>query len=253
MKQRDVIYARPQTAVSPFEFDETVAAVFPDMLDRSIPGYQLTLPLIGLIAERYAQPQSRLYDLGCSLGGVTWAMRQRVNQPGCRLVAVDSSAAMIGRCRDLLAKDHLSTPVDLLEADIRECPIEDASVVVLNFTLQFIPPPQRTGLLQRIYEGLRPGGVLLLSEKVVFAASEHNERMTTLYYDFKRANGYSELEISQKRTALENVLVPETVAQHQARVRAVGFGSCELWFQALNFVSLLAVKGTTDNGGWRTE
>lgn len=248
MEGRDVIYGRVQTAVAPFEFDETVAAVFPDMLNRSIPGYQLTLPLIGLMAERYAQPNSRLYDLGCSLGGVTWAMRQRVNQPGCRLVAVDSSAAMIGRCRDLLANDYHPTPVDLIEADIRDCPIEDASVVVLNFTLQFIPLPERTGLLRRIYEGLRPGGALVLSEKVVFAAPDHDERMTTLYYDFKRANGYSELEISQKRTALENVLVPETVGQHRARVRGVGFGSCEVWFQALNFVSLLGVRGMTDDG-----
>jgi tRNA (cmo5U34)-methyltransferase len=165
-----------------------------------------------------------------------------VSQPGCRLVAVDSSAAMIGRCRQLLGRDVHDTPVELMQADIRDCEIAEASVVVLNFTLQFIPPAERTGLLQRIYDGLRPGGVLLLSEKVVFAEPTHNERMTALYYDFKRANGYSELEISQKRTALENVLVPETVAQHQQRAWAVGFASCELWFQALNFVSLLAIK-----------
>lgn len=116
-------------------------------------------------------------------------------------------------------------------------------MVVLNFTFQFVPPAQRDALIQRIYDGLRSGGALILSEKVLFEPAELNERLVTLHHDFKRANGYSDLEISQKRTALENVLIAETVPQHEkARLRQAGFAFADLWFQAFNFVSLLAVK-----------
>lgn len=240
--KRDLIYAQRQTAVSPFVFDEAVADVFSDMAQRSIPGYRLTLPLLGLIAERYAQPHSRCYDLGCSLGAATQAMQARIQQPGCRLIAVDNSPAMITRCRELLPTDPDLPPVDLVEADITDIPITQASIVVLHFTLQFVAPAERQSLLQRIYNGLLPGGVLVVSEKVVFDDSKQQARFTTLYHDFKRANGYSELEVSQKRTALENVLIPDTIETHQQRAKAVGFASCEVWFQALNFVSLLAIK-----------
>lgn len=238
----DSIYAEQQESVAPFQFDAAVATVFPDMIQRSIPGYSLTLPLIGLIAERYAQPNSRCYDLGCSLGAVTQAMQARIRQSGCRLVAVDNSAAMIACCRELLSTTAGLPPVELIEADIATVPIFDASVVVLHFTLQFLSPSEREPLLQRIFDGLLPRGVLLVSEKVVFSNEQHQHRFTELHHDFKRANGYSELEVSQKRTALENVLIPDTIAQHQARGQAVGFTSCDVWFQALNFVSLLMVK-----------
>ncbi|MEM7117955.1 MAG: carboxy-S-adenosyl-L-methionine synthase CmoA [Chloroflexota bacterium] len=238
----DSIYAQHQTKVAPFQFDEAVADVFPDMIERSIPGYSLTLPLMGLIAERYAQPNSRCYDLGCSLGAVTWAMQARIQQPGCQLVAVDNSSAMLARCRDLLPADAALPPVELVEADIATVPIRNASIVVLHFTLQFLPPEARLPLLQRIFDGLLPGGVLVVSEKVVFADETQQVRFTDLHHDFKRANGYSNLEVSQKRTALENVLIPDTIEQHQARMQAVGFASCDVWFQAFNFASLLAIK-----------
>ncbi|WP_420642345.1 carboxy-S-adenosyl-L-methionine synthase CmoA [Candidatus Leptofilum sp.] len=239
---QDNIYATEQTQVAPFSFDEEVVAVFPDMIERSVPGYTLLLPLIGQIASRYAQPHSRCYDLGCSLGAVMLALRQQIKQEGCRITAVDNAPAMIEKCRKILAQTGGTVPVDLVEADISEVPIEQASVVVLNFTLQFLPPAQRDTLIQRIYDGLLPGGVLILSEKVIFEPVELDNLLVRLHHDFKRANGYSELEISQKRTALENVLISETIPQHQKRLRQAGFASVDVWFQAFNFVSLLAKK-----------
>lgn len=239
---QDTIYAVGRTNVAPFEFDKQVVAVFPDMIKRSVPGYTLLLPLIGQIASRYAQPHSRCYDLGCSLGAVTQVLRQQIQQEGCRITAVDNSPAMIEKCQHILARSGDGLPVDLVEADICQIPLRQASVVVLNFTFQFVPPALRDALIQRIYDGLLPGGVLILSEKVVFEPAELDDLLVALHHDFKRAEGYSDLEISQKRTALENVLISETVPQHQARLRQAGFASADLWFQVFNFVSLLAVK-----------
>ena len=239
---QDTLYAIQKSEVAPFEFDEDVVAVFPDMIVRSVPGYTLLLPLIGQIASRYAQSHSHCYDLGCSLGAVTLALRQQIRQPDCRITAVDNSPAMIEQCRRILAEAGEGVPVDLVEADICQIPIRQALVVVLNFTFQFVSPPLRDGLIQRIYDGLLPGGVLILSEKVICEPLELDRQLVQLHHDFKRANGYSDLEISQKRTALESVLISETVSQHQARLRRAGFASANVWFQAFNFVSLLAQK-----------
>ena len=238
----DNIYTMLRTKVPPFEFNEEVVNVFTDMIERSVPGYSLTLPLIGLIAKRYAQAESSCYDLGCSLGAATFALRHHITQPSCQIISVDNSSAMLTELQSLLEKDTGVIPVTLQEADIRDVHIENASVVVLNFTLQFIDPEDRDLLVHRIYKGLRPGGVLVLSEKVIFEDDAQNERLINLHHDFKRANGYSELEISQKRTAIENVLIPETIEQHQHRLRQVGFASSDVWFQAYNFVSMLALK-----------
>ncbi len=242
MIAHDALYAAEQEAVAPFEFDEAVVAVFPDMIARSVPGYTLLLPLIGQIANRYAQPHSRCYDLGCSLGAVTLALRQQIEQVGCRITAVDNSPAMIAQCRHNIAQAGGGIPVDLLEADLCQILIENASVVVLNFTFQFVPPPLRDGLIQHIYDGLLPGGALILSEKVIFEPPELNQRLITLHHDFKRANGYTVLEVSQKRAALENVLIPDTQEQHQERLKQAGFDESYQWFQAFNFASLIAIK-----------
>ena len=222
-KKTDAIYAAPLQEMIAFQFDERVVAVFPDMIQRSVPGYGLLISTIGILAARYAQPKSHCYDLGCSLGAVTLAMRQRITQPECDIIAVDNSPAMIERGRELLARDSASTvPVTMLCADLQDVTIANASVVVLNFTLQFIPLNERLALLQRIYAGLKPGGILILSEKIAFAEPEQQQFHVELHHDSKRANGYSDLEISQKRTALENVLIPESLADHQQRLHAAG-------------------------------
>ena len=238
----DRVFADARTEIGKFRFDAAVARVFPDMIRRSVPGYTLILPMIGVIASRYAQPNSLCYDLGCSLGGATLAMRHGINAPGCRIVGIDNSSDMIERCEHFIALDDAPTPVELKCADIRETAIENASIVTLNFTLQFVSPEDRLPLLHRIHEGLRPGGVLVLSEKICFADTDEQDRQEELYYDFKRANGYSELEISQKRTALERVLIPETIDAHKERLHQAGFEHVVLWYQCFNFMSLLAIR-----------
>jgi tRNA (cmo5U34)-methyltransferase len=242
-KKTDAIYAAPLQEIIDFKFDERVVAVFPDMIQRSVPGYGLIITNIGILAGKYAQAGSSCYDLGCSLGAVSLAMRQRITQPDCDIIAVDNSAAMIERGRELLALDTLpAVPVTMICADLQDVAIENASVVVLNFSLQFVPPAERLALIQRIHGGLRPGGVLILSEKIAFSEPGRQHFHEELHHDFKRANGYSDLEISQKRTALEKVMIPETLACHMSRLQAAGFSTADLWFQCFNFASLVAIK-----------
>jgi len=243
MSQSDSIYASPLDDLIDFRFDERVVDVFPDMIQRSVPGYATIISSIGIFAAKYAQENSHCYDLGCSLGAVTLSMRQRIKQENCDIIAVDNSPAMIERGKKILTSDQSSTiPVNMICADINDVEIKNASVVVMNFTLQFIPLEERPALIKRIYDGLKPGGVLILSEKIAFDESEQQEFQIDIHHDFKRANGYSDLEISQKRTALENVLIPETISSHQQRLSDAGFSFSDVWFQCFNFISLVAVK-----------
>jgi tRNA (cmo5U34)-methyltransferase len=239
---QDQIYATPHEHLVDFSFDERVASVFPDMIRRSVPGYGEIIALLGLFAAQYAQADSRLYDLGCSLGAATLSLRRRITASGCTIVAVDNSEAMVERCRENIGHDLATTPVEVQCQDIREVAIENASVVVLNFTLQFLPREERLALLQKIYSGLLPGGVLILSEKLQFSNSESQQFQEQLHLAFKRANGYSEMEISQKRAALEEVLTPDTLEQHHERLKGAGFPHIETWFQAFNFTSIAAIK-----------
>ncbi len=240
--QPDTIFALPQAVVADFTFDEKVVAVFPDMIKRSVPAYQQMVSYTGLWARRFAQPNSNLYDLGCSLGATLLAMRASVEQAGCRLVGVDNSAEMLQKLQTILQDNPSPIPVELVEADLQQVPIENASVIVLNFTLQFIDPGERDAVIQRCFDGLRPGGLLLVSEKIVHPAAQWNELLIDLHHDLKRANGYSSLEVAQKRQAIMDVLIPESAEIHLARFQRVGFASAEQWFQALNFASFAAIK-----------
>jgi tRNA (cmo5U34)-methyltransferase len=239
---RDTLYAGPVQDAGNFTFDDNVARVFPDMIRRSVPGYATIVSMTGVLAGRYAAAGSKLYDLGCSLGASTLAMRQNVRQPGCEIVAVDNSGAMLARCRSVVGADTHELPVRLVCADLQDVAIEDASVVVLNFTLQFVPPEQRDAVIAGICHGLRPGGIMVLSEKVAFADPRLDALNIELHHQFKRANGYSDLEVARKRSALENVLLPETLECHRERIAGAGFSSCDVWFQCFNFASLIALK-----------
>ncbi|WP_417688093.1 carboxy-S-adenosyl-L-methionine synthase CmoA [Pseudidiomarina sp.] len=239
----DAIFAEPLTQVSDFAFDQRVVEVFPDMINRSVPGYQSILQGIHQLTRRFAQADSTLYDLGCSLGAATLAMRQGAQDlTGVSMVAVDNSAAMVERCRLHLEGYRSAIPVEVKCEDIRNTAITDASVVTMNFTLQFVPPEQRQTVLQTIYDGLKPGGALLLSEKFKSENATMNEVLVDLHHEFKRANGYSELEISQKRAAIENVMRIDSLETHKQRLEEVGFSAVQVWFQCYNFAALLAVK-----------
>ncbi len=239
---KDQIYTTPQDPLVKFTFDAHVADVFPDMIARSVPGYAATIAMIGVLAAKYAQPESRCYDLGSSLGAATLAMRHYINQPDVEIIAVDNSGAMVERSKKIIERDASHTRVDVRLQDIMDVEIYSASVVVLNFTLQFIQLEQRGKLIKKIYDGLLPGGVLILSEKIIFSATDEQQRQTNWHHNFKKANGYSDLEVAGKRNALENVLVPELLDTHKHRLLNAGFASVDLWFQCFNFVSLLAIK-----------
>jgi tRNA (cmo5U34)-methyltransferase len=241
----DRLFASPQAQVADFAFNEDVVRVFPDMIKRSVPGYPTIVENLGVLAAQFAQPHSVLYDLGSSLGAVTQALRRHVQIADCRVIAVDNSPAMVERCREFLhAQDSMFQellPVEVREADILALQFEPASLVALNFTLQFIQPEQRLGLLQRIHQALLPGGALILSEKLRFNDDAEHTLLTDLHIAFKRANGYSELEIAQKRSALEKVMLPDSLQEHRERLLAAGFSQVVVWFQCLNFASLIAL------------
>lgn len=238
----DTLYDEHLPSIEGFTFDSKVAEVFENMVNRSVPGYGLNLAMVRLITDRYAQPESFLYDLGCSLGAATLMMRKSVEGKDCRIFSVDNSPAMLHKCNLKIQQDTSATPVNLICADISNIAITNASMVVLNFTLQFIPIERRQALLEHIYAGMRPNAVLLLSEKILFENTKENETLVELHHDFKRAQGYSDLEVSQKRAALENVLIPEMLTSHVNRLKKAGFSCVFPWYQVLNFASLIAIK-----------
>ena len=238
---QDKIFASPLSEIVDFVFDEKVVDVFPDMINRSVPGYGTIINLIGTVAAEYAKPNTRLYDLGCSLGAASLSMRHHLTDDGCEIISVDNAQAMIERLNKILQRDNSKTPVQALCTNIQDIDINNASVAVMNFTLQFIPLAERKNILNKIYNGLIDGGCLILSEKLAFADDE-NEIQIALHHAFKKSNGYSDLEISQKRSALENVLIPETKETHIQRLTEIGFSQVFPLFQCFNFASFIAIK-----------
>lgn len=232
-----------------FAFDDQVASVFEDMINRSVPGYSTIISMIGVLAERYCGAGSTIYDLGASLGGASFAVAQQLPHDDYRIIAIDNSEAMTSRLSAKLAALGISdsgsketSRIECRHEDLRDSKIEDASMVILNFTLQFIEPAAREALMRKIYDGMRPGGLLVISEKIQFPDPALNELFIDLYHRFKETQGYSKLEISQKRAALENVLIPETLAAHRERLNGAGFHSVDTWFQCFNFASMVAFK-----------
>lgn len=234
----DDIYSSRHPEVQPFAFNEQVVRVFPDMIGRSVPGYWLVSELSGQLAARYARSGSRIYDLGCSLGASSWSTLHQLSCPNVELIAVDNSSAMIRQFRSNLSQLPEAQHLQLRCENLLQSEISNASVVILNYTLQFVDPSDRQELLSRIHQGLNPGGVLILSEKL----HSENSLLNEWHLDFKRAKGYSEMEIYQKRKALEDVMRIDSLDTHQSRMREAGFSSATQWFQCLNFVSFLAEK-----------
>ena len=240
--QQDKIYAQATDKVEDFQFDNKVAGVFNDMIRRSVPGYSQIIHSIGDFAARFVTPQSHVYDLGSSLGSATLSIRRKIEGRQCKIIAVDNSQSMIDRCKENLAAYVSDTQVDLVCGDIRTVEFSNASLVVLNFTLQFLPVDDRDTLIKQIYDGMLPGGMLVISEKLRFEDAPIQTLLDELHLNFKRANGYSELEISQKRSALENVMRPDTLKIHQSRLEQCGFTQFSTWYQCFNFASMVAIK-----------
>ncbi|WP_421134546.1 carboxy-S-adenosyl-L-methionine synthase CmoA [Alteromonas sp. A079] len=242
MQKQDNIFATPLTKVADFKFDESVVDVFPDMIQRSVPGYETIVHTIGELAKTFATPDSNVFDLGCSLGAASLSVARATQGIPCNIVGVDSSEAMVNRCRRMVQAFALSNPVTILQQYAQDTDINNASMVIMNFTLQFIPPADRKVLLQSIYDGLNEGGVLVISEKIKHPTISGNELLVDLHHQFKRNNGYSELEVSQKRASLEKVMLTDTFSEHETRLKDVGFADVVMWFKCFNFTSLVAIK-----------
>jgi len=225
-----------------FRFDEKVAAVFPDMIKRSVPGYADIIEQIQKLAGLFIKADSNAYDLGCSLGAASLAMSYGNQQKNVTIRGIDNSAAMLKQCQRNIDSFKLATPISLIQQDILKVNFERISMLVLNYTLQFIQPEKRTELLQKIVDAMLPGAIMLISEKICFRDPTINQLMIELHHQFKRDNGYSELEISQKRSALEKVLLPESRDDHLERLKEVGFKQVVCWHQQLNFASFIAIK-----------
>ena len=236
---RDNLFNK-QTDIADFRFDQDVVKVFDDMVRRSVPGYDSMIQMIGLIARMYGQDNTNYYDLGSSTGAITLSIALNNKSKNNQFFAIDNSKEMVEQC-----EKNLHNKVDNLQAicdDINQVKINSASIVVLNLTLQFIDVNLRSNLIKKIYDGLEPGGILIISEKIHFDDAVTQNQITKLHMDFKKENGYSELEIANKRQAIENVLITETKEQHLNRLRDCGFVETSCFFQCLNFVSFLSVK-----------
>lgn len=238
---RDTIYAQTLGDPGLFTFNKDVVGVFPDMINRSVPGYATVISMTGLLAARYARTGTRIYDLGCSLGA---SLLSAARQPNCQtntFIGIDNSEAMLTAARDVLDKEVPGLAIELIESDILDAPIDNASVVIMNYTLQFVPIASRLPLLKKIRSALAPGDALILSEKIKLDSPTMDDTMIAMHHDFKRAKGYSDLEIAQKRQALENVLIPEPLDIHFKRLKKAGFSDGSCWFQCFNFASMIAI------------
>jgi tRNA (cmo5U34)-methyltransferase len=240
---KDQVYRDARTAIADFSFDAQVATVFDDMVGRSVPFYAEIQRMVAELGRDFAVPGTTLYDLGCSSGTSLFNMHRALD-PQVRFVGVDNSQPMLDECRSKLTEAGVvDRALELRCCDLNEgVAIDNASVVLLILTLQFIRPLRRERLMQDIVKGLQPNGCLLLVEKVLGEHSMFNRLFIDHYYELKRRNGYSELEISQKREALENVLVPYKLFENRELLLNAGFTSVDVFFKWYNFCGIVAVK-----------
>lgn len=239
---KDEVFKDEIEKATDFKFGANVANVFDDMVNRSVPYYGEIQRMMAELAADHAKPGTDVFDLGCSTGATMIGMNTMVDQ-GIRFIGIDDSQEMLDKCKSKLMEQGFSRPYELRCADLAKgVKIENASVVVLCLTLQFVRPIYREQVLQNIYDGLNPGGVLILVEKILAEESNFNRDFINYYYNYKRRNNYSEMEISQKREALENVLVPYKLSENISLLRDKGFSHCETFFKWYNFAGLIATK-----------
>jgi tRNA (cmo5U34)-methyltransferase len=239
---KDEVFKDEIKKASDFKFSEKVAKVFDDMVNRSVPFYGEIQRMMSELAADHAKEGSDVYDLGCSTGTTMIGMDTMVD-PIIRFIGIDDSQEMLDKCKSKLLEQGFSRDYELRCADLGQgVKINNASVVILCLTLQFVRPIYREQLLKNIYDGLNSGGALVLVEKILAEDSRYNRDFIKYYYNYKRRNNYSELEISQKREALENVLIPYKLSEDITMLRDTGFSHCEVFFKWYNFAGLVAVK-----------
>lgn len=239
MVQIDRLFSQLDPCSGDFSFDENVARVFDDMISRSIPLYADVQRSVPVLAELLDHNPIRVVDLGCSTGTSLIHLARSLPERNLELIGVDNSAAMLEKCHEKLLALDLQEKIETRQADICQFEFSDVSIVLMNYTLQFVDVMARPRVLRRIRDSIRPDGFLLVSEKVVHQDSVIDDALVELYFEFKRRQGYSELEISRKRDALENVLVPLTIQGNQELLHAAGFRRVELLLKWFNFATFV--------------
>jgi len=239
---KDQVFKEEIQKVEDFKFDTTVASVFDDMVNRSVPFYGEMQRMMAELSADHAQTGTDVYDLGCATGTTLLGMNTSVADD-IRFIGIDDSKKMLDKCRSKLEDVEFRRPFELRFGDLNQnIEISNASVVILCLTLQFVRPINRAKLLKDIFDGLNNGGVLILTEKILAEDSVFNRDFIKHYYNHKRRNQYSEMEISQKREALENILIPYKLSENITLLRDAGFSHCEVFFKWYNFAGLIAIK-----------
>ena len=225
-----------------FTFNEEVTEVFEDMIGRSVPGYTSSLRLIENLSRKYFIEETRCYDLGCSLGASTMSLVKAIGKKEGKAFAIDNSSAMIAASEQKYADLIKSQKVKFIKQDVNEAQIDKASVVVINFVLQFLNTKDKESLLKKVFLGMKQGALLILSEKIHFDNKFRNQTIDNLHHQFKSNNGYSKMEISRKRDALEGVLITDLEILHWQRLESIGFKKIRKIMTNLNFMTLVAEK-----------
>lgn len=242
MDKKDRVFGKDGEGPIPFEFNETVAICFDDMVKRSVPLYLESIRLQCELAKRFYDKNTYIYDLGCSTGNFGISFLEIFGNLDFKMNGFDNSKPMISIYERRLSSRNNNERIKAFCKDINDVKLENASVVVMNLTLQFIKKDKRDELVKRIYDGLNPGGIFLLTEKVSNDDDIFESIGQNIYYDFKKKNGYSELEINKKREALDNVLQPESALTHIERFKKTGFKIIDVYLKWFQFSSFIARK-----------
>jgi len=234
---KDNIFEKP--IEKQFEFDEQVAAVFDDMIERSVPNYRQNIELIVDLLLRRIKRGMHVVDLGSSTGSMLIELARRCKEE-VKFTGIDEALAMVELAQKKARAYEVE--VDFVCEDIMKYDFSGADIILANYTLQFIRPIIRTDAVQKIYDSLKPCGLFICSEKVLMQNSWLNKQIIDIYYDYKQQQGYSKSEIMQKREALENVLIPYTIEENRLMLESCGFESVDTFFQWGNFVTMVAFK-----------
>lgn len=230
-----------------WEFDADVTDVFDDMLERSIPQYDVMRQTVFEVGCRFQREGADIVDLGCSRGTAVAPFIDRFGAHN-RFWLVEVSPPMLEAVRTrfsgyLKGPDGRDGIVKIVDLDLRETfPPVSACLTLCVLTLQFTPIEHRLHILQRIYDHTLPGGALVLVEKVLGASAEIDDIMVNVYYDHKRRVGYTDDQIERKRLSLEGVLVPVTSRWNEELLRMTGFTRVDCFWRWMNFAAWIAVK-----------
>lgn len=239
---KDEVFTTNKSGAKDFKFNSQVVSVFDDMVTRSVPFYIETQRMMTELARDIVPEGGVVYDLGCSTG-TTFMNLDRVLPESVKFVGIDNSQAMLDKCATNLKEAGVTREIELRYGDLdKGVDMSDASLVVLCLTLQFVRPLYRERLVKSIHDQMKDNGAVFLVEKVLGESSMFNRLFIDYYYDFKRRNDYSDMEIAQKREALENVLIPYKLDENRELLKEVGFRYVDVFFKWYNFTGVVAVK-----------